>query len=513
MFIAPTLEKVAEQVLDAVPFDHNGRTLWRVPHTIENVTALRRAGLDVDSPILHYYDWLGGEPFKPVQTNTAAMLVQERRAFVFNRPGTGKTRSAIYAFDYLRKEGIVRKMLVVGVLSTLSRAWLREFLMVAPQYKTVLLHHRNKKKRMQALAQDHDVAVINYDGLKVLGSEIVGQYDVIVADEAAAVRNAKTERWKALHRVITRARYAWLMTGTPRPKAPTDLHGLLKMLYPNHPMSRSFVRFRDRTMYKVSEFNWVEKPEADALMAEWVSPQVQYSLEDVMDLPPRIESDVQCSLSPQQRQVFDVLQKTSTDLANKITAVNAGVLAIKLLQVCSGVVFNSKKEPVVLDDGRLEDVKDIVEENDRPSIIFVPFVAAAERIYQHLKDSKTVEPYLIHGGVPKSARDPIFARFQDSTTTSSGKGLPQVLVAQPNAMAHGLTLTAANLIIWYAPISDYEIYEQANARIDRPGQTSKTRVLHMYATSQERAAYNSLKRKEKQQKTFLNMLANATEMW
>lgn len=509
MFIGPTLASAADQIIDAQKITHNGREITTVPHTVENVTALRRSGLDVDSPILHYYDWLGNKPFDPVQTNTAAMMVQERRAFVFNRMGTGKTRSAIFAFDYLRKEGMVHKMLVVGTLSTLARTWLRECLMVAPHYKTVNLHHSTKKGRLRALSQPHDVAVINYDGVKVLLDSLVGKYDVIVCDEASALRNATTGRWKALQRVSSRCKYLWLMTGTPTPKAPTDGHGLLKIAYPHHPMAKSFVRFRDKTMHKITQFKWVPKDDAHETLEEWLVPQVQYNLDDVMELPTTAYSYEDVTLSNQQEKVYEALRQACIDKVHDIKALNAGVLLSKLVQICSGVVLDSKGNAVKLDDPRLEVARDIVEENDRHSIIFVPFVRSANRVYEYLR-AQGLDACIVHGGISMKERNKVFARFQDRPSKWSGAS---VLVAQPDAMAHGLTLTEANLILWYAPITNYETYEQANARIVRPGQTSKTRIVHLRGSRAEREVYRALSTKEKNQEKLLKTLASNVEMW
>jgi SNF2 family DNA or RNA helicase len=79
-------------------------------------------------------------------------------------------------------------------------------------------------------------------------------------------------------------------------------------------------------------------------------------------------------------------------------------------------------------------------------------------------------------------RTDIVSRFQSQET-------PKVLIIQPQAASHGLTLTAADTIIWYAPCSSVETYLQANARIDRPGQVNNMTVVHINGSPVERKMY------------------------
>jgi SNF2 family DNA or RNA helicase len=86
---------------------------------------------------------------------------------------------------------------------------------------------------------------------------------------------------------------------------------------------------------------------------------------------------------------------------------------------------------------------------------------------------------------------------------------PHIIVAQPAAMSHGLTLTAANTIIWYAPYPSLDVYEQANARIVRPGQTRTTLICNVEATPVERKIYQRLRDRQKLQGLLLDLLTRA----
>lgn len=104
----------------------------------------------------------------------------------------------------------------------------------------------------------------------------------------------------------------------------------------------------------------------------------------------------------------------------------------------------------------------------------------------------------MYGDVPQQQRAQIFNAFQNSTKHKA-------LVAHPNTMAHGLTLTAADTIIWFSPITSLEIFEQANARIRRVGQKHKQQVLMFAGTPVEKKVYATLRRKQSVQDQLLAM--------
>jgi SNF2 family DNA or RNA helicase len=169
---------------------------------------------------------------------------------------------------------------------------------------------------------------------------------------------------------------------------------------------------------------------------------------------------------------------------HEITAVNEGVLQSKLLQVACGSIYTDRDGKVELPAaGRLDALKDIVESTSRKVIVFVPFIHALERVADYLRDTEEVA--VVHGSTPVGQRNKIFSGFQNEER-------PRVIVAHPACMSHGLTLTAANTIVWYCPTNNFETYEQANARVRRPGQTAKTLIAHLVGTPIERLCYARL---------------------
>ena len=215
-----------------------------LPHGLEETRVLRNLGYDVPAPILTHYDWAGGSPFD-VQKKTCAMLTTNPRAYVLNGMGTGKTKSALWAFDYLRSVGLAQRMLVVAPLSTLNFTWSREIFNTLPHLSSVVLHG-SRAKRFERLAQDHDIYIINHDGLKVIAGELKNRkdIDVLCLDELAVYRNGGSERTKVTREVARMTPWVWGMTGSPTPNEPTDAWAQATIVTPNT-VPKYFSRFRE----------------------------------------------------------------------------------------------------------------------------------------------------------------------------------------------------------------------------------------------------------------------------
>ena len=129
--------------------------------------------------------------------------------------------------------------------------------------------------------------------------------------------------------------------------------------------------------------------------------------------------------------------------------------------------------------------------------MFVPLTGVLEHLAAELGKHWTVK--VVHGETKKAERDQIFSDFQKTDD-------PHILIANPATMSHGLTLTAATNIIWYAPVHSNDIYEQACARVRRPGQKRTTVIVHIAGSDVERRIYARLKDKQKMQGLLLEMM-------
>ena len=432
----------------------------------------------------------------------STFLLLRRNGCIFATGNTGKTRAALWASDFLMREGTAARVLIVAPLSTLTPVWESELFHTLPDRKVRVLYG-DRAKRAKLLSENASYYIINYHGVKLLQQELtLKKFDIVILDELALLRNRSTDLWKTINGVIEHVPYVWGMTGSPTPMAPTDAWAQVRLLTPAR-TTRSMAQFQDLTMRRLSQFRWIARENANDVVHAAMQPSVRYTRDDVMELPPTTYVDRQVKLEPLAQKAYDMLfnkMKTFAGDGTGITAVNEGVLQSKLLQVACGYIYtdqvNGAKQVYALPNAtRLAALDEIVNECDEKVIVFVPFVHAIEGIVAHLK-SKGHDVAMVHGGVSRGKRDIIFAGFQKGTS-------PRVIVSHPGCMAHGLTLTAASTIVWFAPTSSLELYEQANARIVRPGQTAKTFIVHLVGTPVERATYSRLKTRGKMQGMLL----------
>lgn len=482
-----------------------GNTLMLIKHDIVSTHLLRAKGMDVPAPVLHHYDWEGGNPFD-VQKKTVAMLTMNPRAYVLNGMGTGKTKAALWAWRYLRRTGHARKLLVVAPLSTLNFTWAREVFDTLPGVRVSVVYGDRKRRFARLADEEAEVYVVNHDGLGVIAEALSSRPDIdtMVIDELATYRNGQTERTKTARKVAKRMNWVWGMTGSPTPNEPTDAWGQCTVVTPNT-VPAYFNRFRDEVMFKLSAFKYIPKKDATDKVFAVMQPSVRFTLDDVVELPDLIERTIDVDMGPKQKKVYAQMKETAIAqiATQEITAMNAGAVLNKLLQISTGYVYTRDKKVVALDNNeRMTALVDAVNSTDRKVLVFVPFVHALDAIKARL-DKEGYDVRAVSGATPKGERDQVFNMFQNTDKV-------RIIVAHPQCMSHGLTLTAADTIIWYAPLPNLEIFEQANARIRRVGQRHRQQILMLQSTPAERQVYTRLRGKQKVQNMLLDMFADAT---
>ena len=495
-----------DKILNVIPrakqFTVKGTPYVAVPHKTIETRLLRNMGYNAPAPIRHHYDWPGR--FKPfdAQREAAAFLSMHERAFNLSELGTGKSLASLWAYDYLRSIGQLNKALVISPLSTLERTWADEIFQHFPHLECAVLHG-SRDKRIKLLNTDVDVYIINHDGVQIIEPYLKERPDInlgIVDEIAQAARNAGTDRWKAINKVINKhpqRRACWGMTGTPTPNAPTDAWAQCRLIVPEK-VPPYFNRFKGQVMKQLSQFTWIAKPEATEIVQNVMQPSVRFTRDECVDLPPLMYETRQVALTKEQEKAYKEMVarlRTQAD-EGEITAVNEAVKMAKLVQIACGVVYaNDGSEVTIPSKPRLDETREIVRAAEGKVIVFVPFVSSVNMVAEELSKDFTVE--VIHGGVKKSERDRIFAAFQ------KGRDL-KVLVAQPAAMSHGLTLTAASTIVWYSCVTSNETFEQANGRINRPGQKMNNFIIMLEGTPVEKRIYTRLRNKQKMQGALLD---------
>ena len=368
----------------------------------------------------------------------------------------------------------------------MDTAW-RSDLFKTVMHRTVAIAAGSREKRIKIVEGEYEFVIINFDGVKVIREELAaGGFDLVIVDEATAVKSVSTDRWKALNSLVKPTTRLWLMTGTPASQSPLDAYGLAKLVSPSS-VPKFFGSFRDMVMYKVTQFKWAPKVTAQDTIFKVLQPAIRYTKAECLDLPDLLYTTREVPLTAQQTKYYGLIKQSMVALAagSEITAVNAAGLLNKLLQISQGVAYTTEKEVIEFDvSNRVEELVEVIEQTAHKVIVFIPFRHAMDKVQDELaKRGLAVD--MIHGGVPAHQRAEIIKRFQTEDT-------PRIILLIPQAAAHGITLTRADTVVWWGPTSSAEMYLQGNARAHRAGQTNKVTVVRLQGSPVERRMYAML---------------------
>ena len=454
---------------------------------------LRNLGVkNLPHPILGRYKWPGMYTPFAHQRVTAAFAASHSRCFILSEPGTGKTNAVAWAADYLMTKKLVSRVLVVCPVSIMDTAW-RADLFRTLMHRTVGIAAGTRAQREAVIKGNYDFVIINFDGVKVVHSALAaGGFDLIVIDEASMVKNAQTDRWKALNALASPGVRVWAMTGTPAAQSPLDAYGLAKLVNPGA-VPRSFSQWRDRVMNKITNFKWSPKPDAIETVHSVLQPAIRFTKEECLDLPDQLYTSRDVPLTQQQQKYYDSIKTHMVTLAagEEITAANAATLIGKLAQISLGAVYTDTREVIYFDvSKRIDELMSIIESTDHKVLVFVPYKHVLEMLEEELgtRLGDTGRVSHIHGGTPSTRRAELIKEFQTQDRL-------KVLLLIAQAAGHGITLTRADQIVWWGPITSTEYYLQANARAHRAGQLNKVTITHIQSSPVERRMYAALQGK------------------
>lgn len=516
-------ETADPRVLQYVPGSKpvNGKYI-AVPYALTNLQIMRVLGFPVIRP-LDNYDWprataLIKKPFH-AQVETANFLAVHSRCCVLSDMGTGKTLSALWAADALMRDheahGQRLRAIVVAPLSTLQTVWADAIFSHFLNRRKAVILHGTPEKRMEALAQDADFYLINHDGIKVgakvdkqrrlqftgFASAFASRRDIglAIVDEVGAFRDYRTLRSKTAKSLLATRDYLWLMTGTPIPNGPEDAYGIGHLL--NGCRGEPFTHYRRRVMTQVTQFKWVPRAGANEAAQALMKPSIRFSIDDCQDLPELTSQTREVELSTDQiKRIATLKRDLLLMMGNGVVDVaNEAAMRLKLMQIACGCVYDSEHREHRIDClPRLKVLREIIEEAGSKVIVFAPFISVVNMVNESLKEfSRSV----IIGDTKPKERAVIIRNFQQERD-------PHVLIAHPETISHGQTLTAAATTVWYGPTDKTDVYIQANKRMHRPGQTRPCAVVNLASTAVERETYRRLASNESMQGVLLDMVRN-----
>jgi len=409
------------------------------------------------------------------QEESLKFMEKKKEVFDMSDPGCGKT--AVEIFDFLRQWKKDKKaMLVVCPKSLMRAAWYNDIAKFAPQLRVSLCYATN---RNEALSVDADVYVINVDGVKNLAKitdkKFWKKFGRLVIDESTAYKHHTSQRSKAIVKIRDYFEWVRLMSGTAACNGICDIWHQTYILDKGRRLGKSFFGFRsacctpEQTGPSVNHLKWVDKEGIELTVAELIKDiTIRHKFEDCVDIPENHQYAVRFQLSDKHMAVYKELKDNQIALVREttISAINAAVLATKLLQAASGAVYSSEKSYAAISSERYELAIDMVEEREH-SIVFYQWDHQRDELVKEAKKRK----------IAHAVWDPDTPEIADQFQ----QGSYQVLFAHPASAGHGLTLTKGTATIWVSPTYNLEHFLQGLKRVHRIGQKMKTETIAIVA--------------------------------
>ena len=440
-------------------------------------------------------------PFKPrkYQTTAIKFLLEHACAGLLLKPGLGKTASTLAAITFLKKRGLINKVLVIAPLRPCYTVWPREIKKWADfNHLTIsVLHGPNKEA---ALREKTDIHVINPEGLdwlldttksgsttrvkvqvNVKAFQKLG-YDVLVVDELSKFKHHSTGRFKALKSVLHTFGRRWGLTGSPASNGLMDLFGQAYVLDMGNALGPYITHFREQFFIPDRYgYNWTLKPGSADLIYEKLEPLMLQMGYEYLDMPELIENNIMVTLPPAAREVYDAIEDSFiTAVENRlVTAANAAAASTKLRQIANGGVFLdseiaasglriSKKVRDWADvhSEKIAALRDLVDEmQGDPILVAYDFEHDLHRLRAAFKD-----------GV--FACDYNMKQFPELEAKWNRGEIP-LLFGHPQSLGHGLNLQDnAQNVCWFALTWNRELYDQFIDRIWRQGNKFKQVFVH-----------------------------------
>ena len=370
----------------------------------------------------------------------------------------------------------VSKVLVIAPKKVAESTWVKEkdkwdhlkLLRIIPALGS-------EPKRIRALNTPADIYVINRENIPWLVDYYrnAWPFDMVVVDEFSSFKNHQSKRFKSLTWVRPHIKRIVGLTGTPAPNGLLDLWAQVYLLDSGKRLGKKITGFRERYFEpdrrdRDQVFSYAPKAGGEEAIQRLIGDIcVSMKAEDYLELPDIMFNTVHVSLDNKAQKDYEKLEKEMLLEIDESTidAGSAAVLTNKLLQLCNGAVYDEDRNIVEVHKCKIEAFMELVEGlNGKPALVFYNFQHDKERIKQAL--SKT------------SLRVRELKTPQDETDWNDRK--IDILLAHPASAAYGLNLQrGGNHVIWFGLNWSLELYQQANKRLHRQGQTEKVIIHHL----------------------------------
>ena len=413
------------------------------------------------------------------QVHCIQKLVEEPYAGLFLEMGLGKTVIALSAIDNLKfNRWEVCKTLVVAPKKVAEATWCKE----AANWDH-LKHLRfslvagSQQKRIRAVNTPADVYVIGRDNIDWLANYYRNDwpFDCVILDESSSFKNHQSKRFKAVKLVRPRVHRLILLTGTPAPNGLEDLWAQIYLLDQGERLGKTISSYREafftQDYSRPGQVYRTYSPQTDAqdkIQAAISDICISLKAEDHLDLPEFITNNIPVALDTKALKAYKQMERELLlEIDDQtITAGTAAVLNGKLLQLCSGSVYDTDSQPAEIHSCKLEAFLEVIEQLSGAHVLVFYW-------FQHERDR------ILHALEKSGLRVRVYGSAEDEDAWNAGQ--IDVLLAHPASCAYGLNLQhGGHHAVWFSlPNWNLELYQQANKRLHRQGQQFPVIVHHL----------------------------------
>lgn len=410
----------------------------------------------------------------PYQRYAVDFIERHRFCGLFLDMGLGKTVSTLTAVKRMIYSFEVSKVLVIAPKRVAETTWTTE----ADKWEHLRCLKLSKvigteKERAEALGADADVYVINRENVCWLVRYLNGRmsFDMLVIDELSSFKSHTAQRFKALKSVRYQFSRIIGLTGTPAPNGYMDLWAELYLLDGGERLGKYITRYREEYFHPLISvgavvYRYGLNAMSDIVISKKISDIcVSMKAGDYLQLPKRIDNTINVILTKDEKRQYDRFESEEILKINgeTITAANAAAVTNKLLQYANGAVYDETKNVHTIHDAKIEALEELVEATSGdPVLVFYSYRHDAARIMERLKK---YDPVMLEG---------------EKDISDWNEGKTKVLITHPASAGHGLNLQAGgHIIVWFGVTWSLELYQQANARLHRQGQTKPVMIYHL----------------------------------
>lgn len=410
----------------------------------------------------------------PYQEYSRDFIIEHPYCALLLDMGLGKTLSTLSAVDeLLHTFELIENVLVIAPLSVAKKTWTDEI------EKWDQLKHLtfskilgNEKKRLEALNKKADVYLINRENVEWLVNyyQRAWPFKTVIIDELSSFKSNGAKRFKALKKVRPKMERVIGLTGTPSPNTLLDLWPQIYLLDQGERLGKTITQYRNKYFVPAQKnghivYSWKLISGAEEAIYEKISDIcVSMKAKDYLNLPPRTDNIVKIELTDSDKRKYKELEREYVlELSDSdVVASNAATLSNKLLQLSNGAIYDENGEAKEIHSKKLEALESIIEEaQGQPVLVFYQYKHDLERILKKFKEAKSLD-------------------VSDGDIEKWNNGKIPILLAHPQSAGHGLNLQkGGHIIVWFGLTWSLEYYQQANARLDRQGQTEPVIVHHL----------------------------------